>query len=153
MLWCCGAEITVSASLLMALPNYHLCREEITLCLAQKETHHQDGVSDTSPVPQIKFGDSIMWSVFPSLLQRLMSLVNGPKSSFKATTSSLPSQIIPWPSTCCQSHTKVDPSLEINPGGTGPSSAPVWSLPALAFTILQNSGSPPGFKMTLQKTS
>lgn len=121
--------------------------------LVQNEAHHQDEVSDTSPVPQIKFADSIMESIFPRLLQRLMSLFNGPKLSFKATVSSLPSQTIPWPSTCCRSHTKVDPSLEINPGCTWPSPAPVQSLSALAFTVLQTSRSPPGFKMTLQKTT
>lgn len=44
---CCGREVTVSDSPLMALLNYHLCRE-ITLYLVQNETHHQDEVLDTS---------------------------------------------------------------------------------------------------------
>lgn len=119
---------------------------------SQNEVHHQDDVSHTSSVPQVKFLDSIMGSIFPRLLQRLTPLFNGPKLSFKATAGSLPSQITSWPPACCQSHTKVGPSLQVNPGCTGPSSAPVQSLPALAFATLQNPQAPPGFKMALRKT-
>lgn len=60
---CCGREVTVSASPLMAFLNYHLCRE-ITLCLVQSELHHQHEVLDTSI--HRKLADSSMRSIFPN---------------------------------------------------------------------------------------
>lgn len=117
---CCGREVTVSDSPLMALLNYHLCRE-ITLYLVQNETHHGKHL--------------------PKLLQRLTFLFTGPKPSFQATATSPPPQIN---APHAESHI-----LNINPGHTRSSSTLVQSLPALAFTILQNWRSPSSFKMTL----
>lgn len=134
---CCGRQVTISASPLTALLDSHLCRD-ITLCLVQNEMHHQHEVSDTSihKICRLHHGKHLS-----TLLQRLTSLFSGPKLSFQTTATRLPSQInAPY----ADSHI-----LKINPGHVRSSSTPVQSLPAWAFTILQNLRSPTTFKMTL----
>lgn len=93
----------------------------------------------------------------PKPASKISSLsFNGPKPSCKAMTTSLLSQRTAWPSIQCLSYilwSLLGGYCYPNPGCTGPSTALVGQLPALAFAILQKAWSPPGFKMFLEETT